>query len=675
MATKITQSQYDTTKQTIRNQHIKLNIVDNQFMVLDSIEGVAISGNIENSATTDIRRSCNLSFVVTNSSLDVQAGGAIFLDKYVQVFVGIDDYKTGEIAWTNMGFYMINQPSYNYDAQTHTLSLNGLDLMAKLTGQRNGYIMGLASEDITLIKTGQNVREVIIGILETNGFTRYVVSECQNVDGYIQPVPYDMEFGQGSTWYDVLCKVRNILPQYQIFFDVDGVFHYELIPSTDAEPIMIDESIWAENVISESVEVDFESVKNFVEVYGVVHEPQHYATTVDIDGNKLVLNVPSLQDKQEVKDYLAVVEEAEELGVDLSVTQYGNIDLNNRQTITWTQENLDKYASIIAEWGASTSPFTPVKDDINNTLCFVSSFGAGSVGFALAASRLLQNEDGDEPILLPHNVMISYLRSLAQESTTSNQVREKDMVGMSVTDSQTGDEYFVKQVIAYAENFSAETLAEATALSPKLEYVGSSGKVSRAKIVAKEAIYEEYFIYGFILNNDQPIVDPVISLDGIDFYPTTYGGSEVVTIPLPAYDNGEYYCVQFSNDEFLWMGHAQAQGSYRDINPESPFYVYGSVGEIGIPLYGGDYENIQTDYLAEQRAKYEIYVRCRLNDTLRLTTVPIYWGDVNWKVNYKPLGQEEVYQYMVQSIHTDLSEQGNQTWELSRFYPFYPVIS
>ena len=133
--------------------------------------------------------------------------------------------------------------------------------MAKLTGLRNGYVTGLAGEDKVLVSVGQNIREIIIGILKQNGFNRYVVSECRNVDGAIQNVPYEMEFEQGSTWWDVLVALRDILPSYQMYFDVDGIFHYDMIPYRANDPIRIDLNTWDNNAISESVDVDFESVK------------------------------------------------------------------------------------------------------------------------------------------------------------------------------------------------------------------------------------------------------------------------------------------------------------------------------------------------------------------------------------------------------------------------------
>ena len=88
-------------------------------------------------------------------------------------------------------------------------------------------------------------------------------------------------------------------------------------------------------------------------------------------------------------------------------------------------------------------------------------------------------------------------------------------------------------------------------------------------------------------------------------------------------------------------------------------------------LYGGDYDNIMSDELATQRAEWEIYQRCRMNDSITLTSVPIYWSEVNWMVAYTPLGQDVVNQYLIRSITTDLTHDGTQTYTLIRWYPYY----
>ena len=56
-----------------------------------------------------------------------------------------------------------------------------------------------------------NVREEIIKILQKCGFTQYSISECENEKGIIQPIPYDIKYEKGQTWYDLLVELKDIL--------------------------------------------------------------------------------------------------------------------------------------------------------------------------------------------------------------------------------------------------------------------------------------------------------------------------------------------------------------------------------------------------------------------------------------------------------------------------------
>lgn len=471
MANIITQAQYNTTQQTIRNTYLKINLLDFNYLTIDTIEGNVISGSVQINSDSDIRRTCDISIVVTNSSFDVAPGGKIWLDKLIQIYVGVIPSDKNDIEWTNLGIYLINQPSYQYDATTHTLTFQGVDLMAKLTGLRYGYLSGVTYK----VPAGSNVKDVIIAILKENGFSRYVVSECYNTNETIQDVPNDMEYEMGSSWFDILSDLRDILPNYQIYFDVDGVFHYEQIPYNDNEPIMIDDNIWDENVISESVNVDFESVKNSIEVYGKTHDISNYPSEISVENSNIKLTIA---------------------------------------TIT----KLEEYVMI---------------------------------GFTLT----------------------------------------QDVIG---------------KITIQVNDFEKTKLVDA---------------------------------------------------DGIQ---------------LEELKKDEYWVARYTkNNEWEFLGHQQAFGSYKDENPNSPFYINNPSGEIKLVLYGGDYEYIFSDDLAIQRAKFEIYQRCRMNDTVDITCVPIYWADVNWMVNYTTFDTAEAKQYMIKSINTDLTYNGTQTIQMISYYPYY----
>ena len=85
----ITQPMYNVIRQRARNLHIKINLLNFSYQTIDSLEGLAISGNINIDATSDLRRSCQVTLAIKDSTFDVAAGGKIFLDKYIQIFVGV----------------------------------------------------------------------------------------------------------------------------------------------------------------------------------------------------------------------------------------------------------------------------------------------------------------------------------------------------------------------------------------------------------------------------------------------------------------------------------------------------------------------------------------------------------------------------------------------------------
>ena len=283
MALNITEQQYRTVMQSIQSRYIWLELLNYNFQTVDELSGVAVSGSITIDANADVRRTGSIELVVKDSTFEVQSGGKIWLDKYIRVWVGIASLYTGEIERVNCGLYIIDAPSYSYNTSTNTLTLSLLDLMSKLTGIRNGYLKGIP----TVIKAGESIRKAIIDTLALGGFTQYVIDEPPSPG----TVPNDLEFNQGSTIYDVLSGLRDIYPNYEMYFDTDGVFYYKPIPTGYNEPISADDSLFNHIVISEDLTTDFQNVKNSIEVYGRTHEPAHYSTATSVSGKEISLTI------------------------------------------------------------------------------------------------------------------------------------------------------------------------------------------------------------------------------------------------------------------------------------------------------------------------------------------------------------------------------------------------
>ncbi len=104
----------------------------------------------------------------------------------------------------------------------------------------------------------------------------------------------------------------------------------------------------------------------------------------------------------------------------------------------------------------------------------------------------------------------------------------------------------------------------------------------------------------------------------------------------------------------------------------SPFTVE-KLGEIPDIKIGGEYENITSDDLAADRAKWENWKNCRLTDNITITTALLPFLDVNKKVSYKRSDADREYQYIITSISHDFSG-FTSTITMYRFYPLYETL-
>ena len=261
MAVTPTQTDYDLVQMNTRNAKIKVELLNFNFQTISSLEGKTTSGSIEVDANSDIRRTCNLSLVAKDIDENmISEGGELWLDKYIKIYQGIDNPRdNNKTVWWNMGIFLINNPNTVYSAADHTISFEGLDLMAKLTGRRNGQLPAVA----TLVPAGSKVADVVKKtITQLGGFYNYII-EDEGLE-----VPYDIKMDMGATIYDLLAELRDLYSNWEMFFDVDGVFHWQKIPNGEKEAVVVNFNEIQPLIISDNVNIDFENVKNHIIVYG-----------------------------------------------------------------------------------------------------------------------------------------------------------------------------------------------------------------------------------------------------------------------------------------------------------------------------------------------------------------------------------------------------------------------
>jgi len=108
------------------------------------------------------------------------------------------------------------------------------------------------------------------------------------------------------------------------------------------------------------------------------------------------------------------------------------------------------------------------------------------------------------------------------------------------------------------------------------------------------------------------------------------------------------------------------------VNPESPYCVE----KIGLKLQalaGGEFDNIYSDPVGAENARYQNWLKTRLQDKISLEMLDIPWLDVNTKIEYTSYITGETSQYIVKSISGSATG-GTMSVEAIKFYPLYPDI-
>lgn len=564
----MTEKEYNVAIQNHRYLYSKFQLLNFNYQVIGTFDGVVVGNpSFTNDSNSVIRRTCSVQVEQINSDFDIKQNGKLWLDKLIKIYVGIKDETTDEIVYTNMGIYLINNPNHVYSISENTLTINGIDLMAKLTGMRTGNLEGMEYQ----VPAGSNVRNVIINTIKLGGFTKYVCEECTT------DVPNNMSISIGGSLYNIISAMLDVMPNYQVYFDVDGIFHYNTIPNGVNEQTMVDDKVWNKTLINYNQDYDYENIKNEIVVLGKAWD--------DVVGYSVSLDTDN--------EYKIITDN------DMTDSFYLGVTMPNSSISSYNSAILNVYNS----YGSKTA--------------------SGSI------------------IDLKNNIKPNSYNILRCSPTENYFACNKSSQSSYSNASLSGDTYYIT-------NLSITELVYGTTFFIKTPSIVYNGYVQYLKVNN----FEKLKIYSSTLEPNS--VYEIITKINYD---------ETLMTVRPVF--------------FEYISSYQPKATVQETNPQSPFYVNGSVGKLRIVLNGGDYDNIYSDDLAKQRANFELYQRCRLQDSITITTVPIYWLDTNWVIEItlpNKQGIEETNKYIIKSINTTLGTSGTQSITMMKYYPYYPSV-
>lgn len=145
--------------------------------------------------------------------------------------------------------------------------------------------------------------------------------------------------------------------------------------------------------------------------------------------------------------------------------------------------------------------------------------------------------------------------------------------------------------------------------------------------------YTENYIRDYGYNSSALITRATYNINFSDFMATAGSGISYMyydgTTTLPTYTpaNCSVFSFRVTSSSCKYVGY-QPYCKIVETNTNSPFHA-SKIGARRMVCMGGEYENIFNQAQCDDRAKYELYNRCRVNDTVTTTTISIFNIDVN----------------------------------------------
>lgn len=373
-----TNEDYALLEQPSLIYYIKIEIRDNgktvneNTTIIDQLEGILVGGNTSISADSDVRRTASITIVpvaegniaITNgvnnvNTFDLTERSKIWLNKNSVLYLGLQDIRTDEIVYYKMGTFVFQSQDITYDPVTNQMSITAADLMTWLDGTINGTIGSLT----TLIPAYQEdpvtgevisrsvIRDAMISVLRDEGNVgRYIIDDIgeykglkqYNPSGYIQyrnmhptwdNVPYDLEFSTGCSVTEIIDSLRDLYPQNETFFDVDGVFRCQAIPSLYHDDISIPDHMLQRYVMSENTNRDFTAVRNVSEVWGQILDTDYYSEYVENVSGVYSATISGYEDEYKNGDRVALkVPSTNNSAQSININSFGNVVIYNVTT-------------------------------------------------------------------------------------------------------------------------------------------------------------------------------------------------------------------------------------------------------------------------------------------------------------------------------------------------------
>lgn len=306
----ITQYDRDLLLQTDIQYKYRLLVIDKNKCIVDELTSLQAVGTYSIDSESDIRRTTSFTMYLDNSYKDCSVEKKLYqwIGYNFKFMIGIYSIRDDDYIWFDCGYYLITEANTSYNAVENSITVSLSDWYTRLNGTRNGQIGGAPT--IVIPNEDENgnpitIKQATEGLLKNEtDITDYIVDDIgqfygmpQNNTDYVQyrkdnplwnKLPYDLEYEAGCNVGDIFSEIKNLYPNCQMYFDIYGNFCFNMVPSCEYDPVVLDNS-YIQNILvandTETVGYDIQNIKNVTEVFGCNYDIDRYSETCTTSTN------------------------------------------------------------------------------------------------------------------------------------------------------------------------------------------------------------------------------------------------------------------------------------------------------------------------------------------------------------------------------------------------------
>ncbi len=654
------------SRQHVLNLKIKLDVYDNDENYLDSIECGIVSGTCNIDSTAAVRRT--MSFVlVPHKKVNtlIEEDSLIWINRYIVMYIGIEDMRTHEYVWYRQGNYMIQTYDSTYDATTNQLTINCSDWMSRLDGTRNGQLGAQITSFPAYKEYVKDVDDIVV----------------------LDNVSYNENTYRGTANEKYSYKTGN----YIVFKATNTNSGNDKIQVNNLGTLSIIDHATGQRVKQGAIQRDY--------YYSVSITNSTMATLTT------VVPVDSLVEGTPLSHFIirdGVITALTRLG---GIKDYNVDDIGEYYAMPDYNDEFEQYRIENPLW--NNIPYDIEFSTGDNVLSILTTFRDlypnyemffdeyGTFVMRMIPSTL------DDVIYLDNDYLQSILISenFSIDVTTIKNVTEVWGANLetdfTAESCQLSDETYTINVKEYGEKYcNGDKIAIAfdktnpEPVNVRIHTTYTEPTADGKKTEEKEAILDAIPLIDQM--TDLPIDEGVIEA-GLTYVckvtskvkngkPTfclyllsQYQPQAMNILTDGTVSEEQYTCSNGTIVNKYSMEYFQDFYNCRTVSMSVDVFSPFTIQKLGVVLgvYSGDqFDNIESDQRALARAEYENWKTTVLNDSITLTTKICPWIDVNKKVEYKRSDTDEPEQYLIQSVSHDIAG-GTSSIVLSRFRSLY----